>query len=280
MEFITAVINNFGGYYHSWVYFNEARVLGAKLELPCINNSHYKTRLIDETIFIGFIHVQSLEKKLAYHISKEREQNGIFVDIADFVDRVQVSLEQMILLIRIAAFRFTILPKAELLWQVHMLLGKQKQRLQLGSLFKSAITKYHLPTFVHVAVEDAYDEMELIGFPVSLSYFDLLQTRYRGTVKANDLDKYLGKKVKMLGQLVTIKYVKTVRKEYMNFGTFLDDDGHFFDTVHFPKSLKYYPFKGDGMYLILGKVVREFGFASLEVEKMAKMPLQADPRGG
>jgi len=42
--------------------------------------------------------------------------------------------------------------------------------------------------------------------------------------------------------------------------------------------LKYYPFKGDGVYLILGKVVEEFGFASLEVEKMAKMPIKPDPR--
>jgi len=240
----------------------------------------YKTRLIDETIFIGFIHVQSLERKLAKSIVKEREANGLYVDIADFIDRVYTGIEQMILLIKTGAFRFTHRPKAELLWQVHMLLRKQKQKAQLESLFKPAATKYRLPDFNHVAIEDAYDEIQLIGFPISLSFFDLLQTKYRGEVKAKDLGKYFGKKVKMLGQLVTIKYVKTVKKEYMNFGTFLDDSGHFFDTVHFPNSLKYYPFRGDGMYLILGKVVQEFGFASLEVEKMAKMPLQADPRGG
>lgn len=280
LEFITAVINNFGGYYSSWLYFNEAQILGAKLELPCVNHSRYKTHLLIETIYIGFIHVQSLEKKLAYNIGKECDRNGLFIDVADFIDRVKVGLEQLILLIRIGAFRFTLLPKAELLWQVHMLLGKHTRKSQLESLFKPAITNYRLPNFVHEPVEDAYDEMELIGFPLSLSYFDLLQTKYRGDVKAADLDKHLGKKVKMLGQLVTIKYVKTIRKDYMNFGTFIDDSGHFFDTVHFSNSLKYYPFRGDGMYLILGKVVQEFGFASLEVEKMAKMPLQADPRGG
>jgi DNA polymerase-3 subunit alpha len=32
------------------------------------------------------------------------------------------------------------------------------------------------------------------------------------------------------------------------------------------------------LYLILGKVVEEFGFASLEVEKMAKLPVVDDPR--
>ena len=39
-----------------------------------------------------------------------------------------------------------------------------------------------------------------------------------------------------------------------------------------------YPFKGSGTYLILGKVVEEFGFPSLEVEKMAKLPVKPDKR--
>ena len=89
---------------------------------------------------------------------------------------------------------------------------------------------------------------------------------------------HLGKTVRMLGRLVTIKYVRTIRNEIMHFGTFTDVQGEFFDTVHFPPSLKNYPFRGDGVYLILGKVVEEFGFPSLEVEKVAKMPFQANPK--
>jgi DNA polymerase-3 subunit alpha len=64
----------------------------------------------------------------------------------------------------------------------------------------------------------------------------------------------------------------------MNFGSFIDAEGNFFDTTHFSMSLKTWPFKGSGTYLILGKVVEEFGFPSLEVEKMAKLPIRADPR--
>jgi DNA polymerase-3 subunit alpha len=33
-----------------------------------------------------------------------------------------------------------------------------------------------------------------------------------------------------------------------------------------------------GVYLILGKVVEEFGFPSIEVDKMALLPVNADPR--
>ena len=42
LEFMVGVINNFGGFYASWVYFNEARNLGAKLHQPCVNRSEYK----------------------------------------------------------------------------------------------------------------------------------------------------------------------------------------------------------------------------------------------
>ncbi len=81
-----------------------------------------------------------------------------------------------------------------------------------------------------------------------------------------------------MGVLITTKYVRTKRGEIMQFGTFLDAPGDFFDTVHFPPSLKAWPFKGFGMYLLYGKVVQEFGFPSMEVAKMAKLRFQKDPR--
>jgi DNA polymerase-3 subunit alpha len=95
---------------------------------------------------------------------------------------------------------------------------------------------------------------------------------------AKDMMQCVGKKVRMLGNLVTIKYVRTVNRDMMHFGCFLDATGEFFDTVHFANSLREYPFKGYGVYLVLGVITEEFGFPSLTVEKMAKMPLQPDPR--
>jgi hypothetical protein len=111
-----------------------------------------------------------------------------------------------------------------------------------------------------------------------MSRFDMLKTSFRGEVFARDLMKHVCEKKRMVGQLVTIKYVKTVKGEIMNFAAFIDVHGEFFDTVHFPDSLKAYPFRGYGVYLLLGKIVEEFGFPSIEVEKMAKLPLKPDPR--
>jgi DNA polymerase-3 subunit alpha len=64
----------------------------------------------------------------------------------------------------------------------------------------------------------------------------------------------------------------------MNFGTFIDAEGHWIDTVHFPEVAQRYPFRGKGVYKIIGKVVEEFGFLSLEVSELEKVPFMDDPR--
>ena len=280
LEFMVAVINNFGGFYRTWVYFNEARRCGATIHLPCVNHSRYKTCIIGTDIYTGFIHIDSLERKVGQAIDAEREENGTYTSLENFVERVDAGLEQLILLIRTGAFRFTGRSKAELLWDVHLLLRRSRPNEHHNALFRPPSQAYTLPKLVHDPLEDAYDEMELLGWPVSLSPFDLLQAEFRGDVRARELTKNIGKKVRLVGNLVTIKYVRTVKGEIMHFAAFLDVEGEFFDTVHFPPTLLHSPFKGDGVYLVYGKIVEESGFPSLEVERMEKMSLRGDPRGG
>ncbi|MDD2381481.1 MAG: DNA polymerase III subunit alpha [Mariniphaga sp.] len=275
LEFQVAVINNFGGFYPTWVYVNEARRKGASMELPCVNHSHNATSISGTTIWLGFVHVQNLEQNTVSLILNERNCRGPYRSLADFTERLPVTKEQLILLIRLGAFRFTGQPKSNLLWEAHLLLKKQTKTVTSFALFNANTKKFDLPQLQHEKIKDAYDEIELLGFPVSVNAFDMLQTRFRGEIQAKEMINNVGKKVRMAGRLVTIKYVYTVKKEIMHFGTFLDSTGEFFDTVHFPNSLKNYPFRGDGIYLVLGKIVEEFGFPSLEVEKMAKLPYKS-----
>lgn len=126
-------------------------------------------------------------------------------------------------------------------------------------------------------LEDYYDEMKLIGFCVSGTLFDLARSDFRGDVRSRELLDHVGKTVRIVGDFVAEKFVKTKRGELMKFGTFFYIEGKFFDTVHFPPWLVQYPLRGAGIYLIEGKVVQEFGCPSLEVIRCAKMPLQSDP---
>ncbi len=280
LEFQVAVINNFGGFYPARVYFNEARRQGGTLHLPCVNRSHFKTNIRGKDIFIGFIHLTGMEQKTATRLLAERKKNGLYESLEDFIRRVAAGIEQIVLLIRGGAFRFTGKSKPRLLWEAYLLIKAAKNRLPDETLFQADRQKFAMPALKTDKLEDAYDEIELLGFPVTLSPFDMLQTKFRGEVRATEMTDHTGHTVRMLGQLVTIKYVRTKRKEIMYFATFLDDKGEMFDTTHFPGTLKKYPFRGEGIYLLLGKITEEFGYASLEVEKMAKMPFRPNPREG
>src|SRR5512133_1471603 len=88
VEFMVAVINNFGGFYRTWVYVHEASRSGATINLPCVNKSNYKTNVYGKDIYLGFIHILSLEEKAAKTIETERATNGEFRDLHDFIERV------------------------------------------------------------------------------------------------------------------------------------------------------------------------------------------------
>ncbi|HEY3370516.1 MAG TPA: DNA polymerase III subunit alpha [Prolixibacteraceae bacterium] len=278
LEFMVAVINNFGGFYHQWVYFNEAQRQGATIELPCINRSLKSTRIIGTTIYMGFVHVQNLESLMIDLVINERNCHGPYLSLVDFIDRLPITKEQLLLLIHLGAFRCFGGNKCAMLWESHLYLKKTPVQASSASMFPVQRKKFELPVLEYSTISDAYDEIELLGFPITISMFDLLETPFRGEIQARDLMQHIGKTVRMVGRMVTIKYVWTTRKEIMHFGTFIDSTGEFFDTVHFPPSLKQYPFRGNGIYLILGKVVEEFGFPSIEVDKMAKLPIKPNPK--
>ncbi len=278
LEFMVAVINNFGGFFQRWVYFNEARRWGGKIMLPCVNHSNYKTRIIGKKIYTGFIHIDRLERKISKEIAVERDRNGIYRSLEDFIHRLDTGIEQLVLLIRSGAFGFITKPKSHLLWEAHLHIGKNSVSYSGPTLFRQKTKKFSLPALEKNNIEDAYDEIELIGFPQTMTWFDLLQKPVNAVVRAADMRKYVGRRVQMAGLLVTIKYVRTIKKQIMHFAAFLDDSGEFFDSTHFPDIVKKYPFRGNGVYMIYGKIVEEFGFPSMEVERMLKLPLKPDPR--
>jgi DNA polymerase-3 subunit alpha len=277
MEFMVAVLNNYGGFYQRWVYVHALQQTGAKVHLPCVNNSDSVVNIKGNHVYLGFVGVQGLENKLIEAIPNERKQNGDYIDLEDLIKRTYLSLQQAIILIRINALRFTRKSKKELLWEVHNYLGSKTKIIADKELFHLPIKPYQLPDLENHLIEDAYQELELLGFPMTLSMFDLLKTSYRGDVLAKDLEQLEGKTVKMLGNFVCDKTVHTIKNTKMWFGTFIDREGYFFDTTHFPNSSPIYPFRGKGCYLILGKVVLDFGVPSIEVVNFAKLQITDNP---
>lgn len=269
--------NNYGGFYTRWLYVHELKRAGAKVHLPCVNHSSSVVSIFGDEAYLGFVGIQGLEGKFMENIPEERKQNGEYLDLEDFVKRLEIGLEQVVILIRCGALRFTGKSKKTLLWEVHSLLGQKSKPNKHSELFHVEAKKFVLPELINTKLEDAYHELELLGYPLSLSMFDLLKTSYRGDVATKDLSSCIGRVVRMVGLYVCEKKVHAKNNKKMWFGTFLDHNGEFFDTTHFSNTTPVYPFRGAGCYLIQGKVVEDFGFPSIEVQKFAKLEIQPNP---
>lgn len=279
LEFYVAVINNFGGFYRTQFYVHAARMCGAHILAPCINNSEYLTGIKETTIWLGFVHLSSLEEQLAKRIVKERWKNGAYTSLKDFMQRTGAGLEQLKILLRINALRSLGVPKKALMWEIHWLFNKKKPEPVALKLFaEEAPKEFKLPQLEYDEVEEAFEQMELLGFPL-VSPFRLIDRKaspQKGLVSGSRLKEglYCG----IEGYLVTVRKIRTVKGGIMHFGTWLDSTGNFFDTVHFPSGNNKNMVKGHGVYYMQGKVTAESGVISLEVEKLEKLPYVADPR--
>ncbi|PST83058.1 DNA polymerase III subunit alpha [Pedobacter yulinensis] len=276
-EFMVAVLNNYGGFYPRWVYVHELKKTGARVHLPCVNQSEIQVSITGNDVWLGFAGIQGLEKKVACSIVEQRTAGGKFRNLGDFLKRSQTGLEQALILARLGALRFTGRTKKELLWDIHDFLGHRPQMSKVPELFELAKKTFTLPELEHSELEDAYNELELLGYPLGVDMFSLLKTSYRGDVPAARLREKIGQTVKMVGNYVCEKPVRMRNNGKMWFGTFLDAAGDFFDTVHFPGASNGYPFRGRGCYLILGKVIADFGVPSVEVQQFAKLDIRLNP---
>ncbi len=274
LEFIVGVINNFGGFYRTWVYIYEAKKLGGNVHLPCVNNSENLTTLYGSDIYLGFIHVKSLEKNIIQTIIKEREEGGIYRDFTDLVSRTKIKLEQLLILIKCGACRIFDTNKKSLYWNAYYILGKEVGKTEASlKMFSEPAKQFFLPKLPVSFVEYLFDELALYNFPITKDFYSLIKTPYRGDFLTKDLLSHVGKTVRLMGNFVNERVVYTKQGYRMAFGTFIDAAGDFFDSVHFSDVYSQYRFEGIGIYLIEGVITEEFGFPMLEAKRMGKVKM-------
>ena len=328
LEFLVGVANNFGGFYRTEFYLHEAKRAGAVIEAPCINtseelccsvrsenqrmreseNGNTNTQHINAStrnlIFLGLGNIKSLESETAQLVLNERRRNGPFVDLQDLLKRVPLHVEQARILIRVGALRFTGKSKPQLLWDL-TLLHKPARVTADGDLFITKVEEPTLPDLHHHPLADAYDELDLLGFPlcdpfalVECGEWSLVNGEWaehggppftndhspvassHPFILKRDMEKHIGKQVQMLGYMIHVKTTTTSRGDYMSFGSFIDPAGDFWDSTQFPSVAARYPFRGRGVYRLIGVVEEEFGHCALRTISMEKLPWKADPRYG
>jgi DNA polymerase-3 subunit alpha len=277
IEFMTAVLNNGGGFYSASHYIHEARMQGAIISTPCINQSDHGNRVVGKTIYLGLGYLKNVESLVMQRLLTERQLHGFFTSLDHFIDRVVISIEQLTLLVRIGAFRFTGMTSQELLWHSIFKIHVNKEKSSQEKLFTVSHQKFELPTFNHTWLETAYDEFELLGFPLC-SFFDMISEDMSKGQLAREMNAYSGRKMLIYGEVVNTRYNKTSQNKLMRLTTFIDREGKYFDAVHFTDVVEKYPINGLGVYACYGTITEQFGFCSMRIITSKKMGVFTDPR--
>ena len=214
---------------------------------------------------------------MVQRIIENRQFFGSFKSFDDFIDRVDISIEQLSILLKINTFRFTSFDKHHLLWKAHFKLNNSKTKSEQSVLFRPAHKDFDLPEFKFDFLVEAYDQMGLLGFPFC-SHFDLLKNNLKPASKAKDLKNHVGENIYIYGNLITAKRVSTVNNKYMYFGTFFDEENDIFDTVSFPTVAEKYPLRSKGIFLCYGSIADEFGYLTLNLKWISREETAGDPR--
>lgn len=270
-EFMVAVINNFGGFYSTELYFIELMKAGGIIHAPCVNNSDIYTSISGDAVYTGFIHIKAMQDKTMQQIVEERKGGGAYLHLQDFIERTAIGLEQLNILVSIGAFRFTGKTKKQLLWEANFLQKKNKAHIPASdSLFEEKPVEFTLPELTDNAIDDLYDQKEILGFTLT-NPFAMVDEDAAKYMPAREIGNHLHKVVTVLAYFIASKHVQTKNNDVMFFGTFIDRDLDWLDTVHFPDAARTYPMHSGGFYKVTGRVVEDFGVYSIEARKMVKV---------
>jgi DNA polymerase-3 subunit alpha len=228
-------------------------------------------------LILGFILVSGIESKLILSVLAEREKYGVFLDFEDLVKRTYIPLEQLVLIIRIGGLRDFPESRKQLLWKAHLYHNRVKDKVPVPLLFEQERKTFELPSLSESNLELAFEQMELLGFPLC-NPFELLAEIVPTHTRAKEIPQFIGLRITTFGYLVALKQSRTSKGEAMFFGTFIDAHGDIIDTVHFPETARKYPFYGKGIYQLVGVISEEFGYFTLEIGQMTKQAFMEDVR--
>ena len=278
-EFMASVISNGGGYYSTYGYISESRRMGLIVLPPDINLSEIKYTGKDKSIRIGLMQLKELSIEAKESIMYERDKNGPFRSVEDFLKRMSgaVHLQDVRVLIKAGCLDSISngTNRPGLIWQA-LEFFKKKEEPKTETLFD------YVKKPVYIAgpalTRDDYSkntrlkhESEILGFIISTHplglYEDLLKKIKH--VQAKDLPEYVGKYVTMTGWLITGKTVRTKEGDQMKFVSFEDTTG-IYETVFFPKIYSNYchMLNAARPYMLKGKVDMDFGSINVNVQWM------------
>jgi len=282
-EFMAAVVANGGGYYSTFAYVSEAKRCGVTILPPDVNESGIKWRGANGRMRVGLQAVKGLSEQLMEHFCSIRRRGGRYRSAADFFHRSRSAEDEARCLIHCGALdslesqssQGSKGGRAALLWQLAAF-----QRMQAGKR-QSPLFAVNLPKPPRLAAPSPRQmfrrEYMTLGFLCTSHPLALLENR--GGVISTELKKYIGRRIRFFGWLLSGKLVSTKTGEAMEFLTFEDQHG-VVETTFFPGVYRQYAAILDSRkpYWLYGLVNVDFGAVTLTVEQVETVKKNMKPK--
>ena len=289
-EMIAAVLSNYGGYYTTIAYISEAMRMGLELRGPDVNESGIPYtgytysgagRAGDGSavagngwLRVGLCQVGGLSERGREALVAERKRGGPFTGFDDLVERVALKPAEIEALIRCGALDgLEEGTRPELMWRA--LAWRKRRALMLpldGPLAGDppAAPPYDEGTILAF-------EAETLGYLVSAHPLELYREAIARAAAQNgppliegkELERYAGRRVRLIGWMVTAKPVYTVHDEMMEFISF-EDTTALYEVTVFPRSYRRYASQllTRGPFLLTGRVEEEYGAITVTLERL------------
>jgi len=279
--FMAAVLSNQGGFYRPQAYVSEARRMGLLVVGPDANLSRYRYFGKGKTVVAGLMAIARLSRTGAEALAAERERRGPFATLSELSSRLRLSRDDIVALVASGTFDSLepTMPRSD---QARFLLGQAAEaggagaaKEGQGALFDasgSGVARVPAKAaLAHRREAELREEYAALGFLRELHPFALWArelSRIDRTL-ARDLERYRGRRVRLLGWPVTQKEVLTVDGLGMDFVSF-EDETALYETVLFPEVYaRYRRLLFDQRPLLVdGTVVDDQGALNVEVRSL------------
>lgn len=269
-EFIAAVIGNQGGFYSTFAYLSEARRMGLQILPPDVNASEWTYTGCGRTIRMGLMQVKTLPKALSTRIVNERRTGGLFRAFHDFLARVEPEPAHARTLIKAGCCDSIAgeLTRPALMWRTYA--GRKGiSGLPIPDEYTSSQTIAH--------------EAEIFGFVVSCHPLRLCQAQFKmlTPIAGCDMAAYIGRRVTMVGWLITEKFAETKDGLPMEFATF-EDETALYDATIFPEVYRRccHLLTPHRPYVLRGLIEESFGVVTLTVTDLQVVAVNQETREG
>jgi DNA polymerase-3 subunit alpha/error-prone DNA polymerase len=278
-EFMAAVISNQGGFYSTFAYVSEARRLGLAVLPPDVNASGWRWGGKEAALRVGLLAVRGLSAQTGERVVAARRERA-YAGLGDFLERVRPDAGEVRALVHCGALD-GLAPgagRAELLWEATRrlaVLSSVSAARRNRSLFEAPPAEAPSP---RLPADDARErlrrEFAVLGFLCDRHPMELYASAVRraGAVKAADVPRRIGRRVRFAGWLITGKVVETKLGEPMEFLTFEDETG-LVEATFFPDTYRRFCHLLDREqpYLLAGKVEEDWGAVTLTVDQVTAL---------